>query len=116
MFISRLKSTPTNLPVALITTLTGRESTPREDIREVQGLHRISRPVWSSDVRNPGGLPLLWRVRVMLDIGVEFTMDDNIKKNYLPKMSHFSAFKNRFNYWETKYKKVQIVSDKFESF
>jgi len=80
MFISRLKSTPTNLPVALITTLTGRESTPREDIREAQGLHRISRPVWSSDVRNPGGLPLLWRVRVMLDIGVEFTMDDNIKK------------------------------------
>jgi len=54
----------------------------------------------------------------MLDIGVEFTMDDNIKKkkNYLPKMSHFSAFKNRFNYRETKYKKVQIVSDKFESF
>jgi hypothetical protein len=106
MFISRLKSTPTNLPVALITTLTGRESTPREDIREAQGLHRISRPVWSSDVRNPGGLPLLWRVRVMLDIGVEFTMDDNVKKkNYLPKMSHFSAFKNRFNYRETKYKK-----------
>lgn len=52
----------------------------------------------------------------MLDIGVEFTMYDNIKKNYLPKMPHFSAFKNRFNYRETKYKKVQIVSDKFESF
>ena len=53
----------------------------------------------------------------MLDIGVEFTMDDNVKKkNYLPEMSHFSAFKNRFNYRETKYKKVQIVSDKFELF
>ena len=53
----------------------------------------------------------------MLDIGVEFSMDDNVKKKiiYL-KCRIFQLSKIDLIIGRPSIKKVQIVSDKFESF
>ena len=52
----------------------------------------------------------------MLDIGVEFTMDDNIKKIIYLKCRIFQLSKIDLIIGRPSIKKVQIVSDKFESF